>query len=391
MTFSFSSSSLPSFASRLPLLLRVSSSQPRHPLPRARSQTQLARAAADPELAERGAIGGRRMVAFVSENAHYSFKKTALVLGLGLNNLVQVPSLASSGQMDTEALAEAIRAVENDGTNALPFFVGSTSGTTVRGAYDNLKAISTICEQSPSPLWHHNDASWGGGVLWSRTHSGLMSGIEQCDSFATNPHKLLGSVLSSAIFMHHPRHKNALQAANATHAAYLFQPDKLNGDLDIGDKTIMCGRRGDAFKFWLMWKAAGDAGLEARIDRCFALADAAKKHVRERERTDGALRIAVDSSCTNVCFFVVPSSLRHLDTASLETWSLDDVDRLHRIAPRVKKMMESNGDAMVGFQAVDGLPNFFRLVVASTSSQLADEELTAMLDRMVTIAEDVQE
>jgi len=354
-----------------------------------------ARAAADPELAERGAIGGRRMVAFVSENAHYSFKKTALVLGLGLNNLVQVPSLASSGQMDTEALAEAIRAVENDGTNALPFFVGSTSGTTVRGAYDNLKAISTICEQSPSPLWHHCDASWGGGVLWSRTHSGLMSGIEQCDSFATNPHKMLGSVLSSAIFM--TRHKNALQAANATHAAYLFQPDKLNGDLDIGDKTIMCGRRGDAYKLWLMWKAAGDAGLEARIDRCFDLAEAAKNHVRERERTDGALRIAVDSSCTNVCFFVVPSSLRHLDTASLETLEksstpgMDDVDRLHRIAPRVKKMMESNGDAMVGFQAVDGLPNFFRLVVASTSSQLADEELTAMLDRMVTIAEDVQE
>lgn len=45
-----------------------------------------------------------------------------------------------------------------------------------------------------------------------------------------------------------------LQQSNATNASYLFQPDRLNAEYDIGDKTIQCGRRGDAFKLWLAWK-----------------------------------------------------------------------------------------------------------------------------------------
>ena len=42
---------------------------------------------------------------------------------------------------------------------------------------------------------------------------------------------------------------------------------------------------------------------------------------------------------------------------------------------------------MVGFQAVDGLPNFFRLVFASTSEALQEHEVTDALDRMVAISE----
>jgi hypothetical protein len=41
-----------------------------------------------------------------------------------------------------------------------------------------------------------------------------------------------------------------LQATNATYAPYLFQPDKLFGEYDIGDKSIQCGRKADAFKWW---------------------------------------------------------------------------------------------------------------------------------------------
>ena len=51
-------------------------------------------------------------------------------------------------------------------------------------------------------------------------------------------HNLTALPLTSSTFA-----AGLLQAANATSAAYLFQPDKLNAALDIGDKTIMCGRR----------------------------------------------------------------------------------------------------------------------------------------------------
>ena len=49
-------------------------------------------------------------------------------------------------------------------------------------------------------------------------------------------------------------HADILKQTNASGAAYLFQPDKLNAEYDLGDKTIQCGRRPDAFKLWLAWK-----------------------------------------------------------------------------------------------------------------------------------------
>ena len=50
------------------------------------------------------------------------------------------------------------------------------------------------------------------------------------------------------------RHAGILRRTNAGGAAYLFQPDKLHAEYDLGDKTIQCGRRPDAFKLWLAWK-----------------------------------------------------------------------------------------------------------------------------------------
>ena len=50
----------------------------------------LARNRADPELKQRGAVGGPRVVAFASEQSHYSYLKAAALTGLGSNNLVSV-------------------------------------------------------------------------------------------------------------------------------------------------------------------------------------------------------------------------------------------------------------------------------------------------------------
>ena len=63
---------------------------------------------------------------------------------------------------------------------------------------------------------------------------------------------LQGMPLQCSVFL--TRHADILKQTNASGAAYLFQPDKLNAEYDLGDKTIQCGRRPDAFKLWLAWK-----------------------------------------------------------------------------------------------------------------------------------------
>ena len=66
-------------------------------------------------------------------------------------------------------------------------------------------------------------------------------------------------------------------------AEYLFQPDKhYDVRYDTGDKTIQCGRRPDAFKLWLGWKAKGTTGFESHVDKCFRLATYFETEIRKR-------------------------------------------------------------------------------------------------------------
>lgn len=50
-----------------------------------------------------------------------------------------------------------------------------------------------------------------------------------------------------------------------------------------------------------------------------------------------------------------------------------------QVAPRIKDAMQQAGDAMIGFQPLQGLPNFFRIVFPS-----AWTVTTADLDALMT-------
>ena len=74
-------------------------------------------------------------------------------------------------------------------------------------------------------------------------------------------------------------------------------------ELDVGDKTLQCGRKADMMKLWMLMKARGDAGMAARVDHCYALAAHAADRIRN---SDGAFKLAVEcgkSSAPNVCFW----------------------------------------------------------------------------------------
>lgn len=334
----------------------------------------LARGRACPEFATKG-VGGKTHVAFTSDQSHYSYLKSARLTGLGSDNLVSIPTDAH-GRMIPEELEQAILRSKSEGK--VPFFVGSTAGTTVIGAFDPLEAINEVCRRQGC-VWHHVDACWGGSTLLSATTRHLMRGVEQTDSFAWNPHKMMGAGLQTSCFM--VPSSSALKESNATNASYLFQPDKLYTHLDAGDKTIQCGRKTDMLKIWLQWKSRGDEGLARSVEHSFDLA----RHTVERMREDSdAWVIVYPPSCTNVCFWYVPESLRPFD---LSTATPEQVQALHAVAPRIKKNMQECGDAMVGFQSIDDKPNFFRLVFPSCF-RTTRQHVDSMLLRMAEIGED---
>ncbi|KAF4751186.1 Glutamate decarboxylase 2 [Perkinsus olseni] len=206
------------------------------------------------------AIGGQP-VAYCSAGAHYSYTKAALVVGLGSNNMVEIP-MDSRGRMRADLLEK--RVTEDLAAGKKPFFVGATAGTTVMGAFDDVEALREVCDKFG--LWLHVDGAWGGAVLLSPKYKkALLSGVDKADSFCWNPHKMVGAPLQCSIFTHNKGH-GLLQACNGTCATYLFQKDKNYASYDKGDWTIQCGRKPDAFKTWLAWKRLGDDGIRRRVE-----------------------------------------------------------------------------------------------------------------------------
>ncbi|XP_023931564.1 glutamate decarboxylase 1-like, partial [Lingula anatina] len=276
------------------------------------------------------------------------------------------------GKMIPAELEKAIVAAKIDG--AVPFFVNATGGTTVYGAYDPIDEIADVCEKHN--IWLHVDCAWGGGVLVSSKHKHLVKGIHRADSVTWNPHKMLGVTLQcSAILL---KHKDLLAHCNSMCADYLFQQDK-NYDVsyDTGDKAIQCGRHNDIFKFWLMWRAKGDAGLESHINRLFDL----KRYMLDRlAAREGFEMVLEEPECTNICFWYVPRSMRKMAPGP------DRDYKLNLVAPRVKGLMMEAGTTMIGYQPHGNQPNFFRMIISNNASTKSDIDF--LLDEIERLGEE---
>jgi len=335
----------------------------------------LARYRRYPEVKRIGLFGRRPLVLFTSQEAHYSVQKAAHWHGYGHDNVVAVAT-DENGRMRPDALEAAILRVKEEGKD--PLVVNATIGTTVLGAFDPLPDIADVCQRHG--LWLHVDACWGGSALLSDTHRPLLAGLERADSVSWNPHKMLGAPLQCSLFL--TQHKGLLHQCNSAAATYLFQQDKFyDVSFDTGDKSIQCGRKVDAFKLWLMWKAHGEAELGRMVDSAFS---AARYCGEEVVRRPGFRAVLAAPQCANVGFWYVPESLRGQEETP-EWW-----ESVARVAPRVKEAMVRQGTLMIGYQPLPhkGFVNFFRLVFTAVP-EVGKAEVDYMLDEIDRLGRDL--
>lgn len=329
----------------------------------------LARAWRVPDAMEEG-HGDRKLVAFTSAQSHYSLTKGAAMVGLGRRSLVHVPC-DEAGRMRVDALERAVADARKEGRE--PFFVNATCGTTVAGAFDDVAAIAELAERED--LWLHVDACYGGSVAFSQRHRGMLRGVERARSVAWNPHKMMGIAQQCSVLL--LRDADLLRHAFASRANYIFQSDKNDADQDLGDLTLQCGRRADGLKLWLTWKLRGEAWFERRIDHALELAEMLEEKVRRHP----SFTLAHPRTFANVGFWWVPPELRPLTEGG--EMSADVAARLHALAPVIKNAMQREGSTMLGYQPLDGRPNFFRLLVMSPDVRASDlDETLSIVDRL---------
>jgi len=311
-----------------------------------------------PQVKEQGVFNLPPIRCYVSEDGHYSLKKAVSYLGMGSDNMVPIKTDAR-GKVIIEDFRSKIEADKKQGF--APTFMMATCGSTVLGSFDNLRELSSVCREHG--IWLHADACWGGGVLMSKKHRYLMDGVELCDSVAWNFHKMFSTPLqTSALLL---QDKDILMKTNSSNAEYLFQPDKYyDSSFDVGDKTIQCGRRVDAVKLYMQWRAFGDSGFESRVDQAYDNV----RYLQEKMRTTEGFRLVLpEFESTNTCFWYIPPRLRG-QAETKEWW-----DQVGKVAPKVKERLVKSGSMMINCQPMTskGFVNFFRPIVHNPNNDFS--------------------
>ena len=315
----------------------------------------MARHHACPDIKTNG-FGHQKLIAFVSDQAHYSGQKAANVLGIGVDNLIAVAS-DSDGRMCPSALIEAIEQSIEKGHK--PFYIGLTAGTTVLGAFDPVPQCRVIADQYN--LWLHIDGAWGAPVLFSQQHKHLLKGCELADSFSWDAHKLMNVPITAAVIL--TRHQGMLeQTCGGGGGDYLFHNDE-NAAHNLGQKSIQCGRRADALKVWLSWKAIGNTGFEDKVDQLQILKDGCVEAIENSPQ----LHMIGPAPYLNVLFQYRPSA------------DLNEV-QLRELNIALCKAMQTQGGAFVDYAKYQGKTGI-RLILANSDTQVSD--INRLLDNCI--------
>ena len=244
----------------------------------------------------------KNLVCFVSEESHYSVLMAANVLGIGFDNVIKV-SCDNRGRMRCDKLIEEIERCRIN--NQIPFCVIATAATTVRGAYDPIKEIATIC--ADNEIWFHIDAAWGGSCLFSSKYRKLMEGVELADSVCWDAHKMMGvPLVCSAFLIKDPAVLRKI-CAHGDSAHYLFHNDAEN--VDLGRTSLQCGRRNDALKLFVAWREKGDAGWARMVESYMDLAGYLQEIIEQQD----CLEMMSDRDWTNVCLRFTSDGIDHND------------------------------------------------------------------------------
>jgi len=227
-------------------------------------------------------------VFFVSAVAHTSLKKAAMLLGLGTEAAIAIPTNAQA-QMDVGCLQDAIAQAEQAGQQ--PFAIVATAGTTVTGNIDPLPELAAIARAHA--FWFHVDAAYGGALVFADRYRDRLRGIERADSVTFNPQKWLyvTKTCASVLF----REMEHLHRHFRVAAPYMnTEADWVN----LGEITVQGTRHTDVLKLWLSLQHLGKRGYQALIEANYALTEDFVAAVRARSY----LELASTPQMNLVCF-----------------------------------------------------------------------------------------
>lgn len=265
-----------------------------------------------------GVVGlERQPVFFVSEAAHTSLQKAAMIMGLGAEAAIAVRTNANS-QIDLQDLSDKIDQAQQSGQQ--PFALVATAGTTVTGNIDPIADMARLAQAHR--LWFHVDAAYGGAVMFSPEQRSQLAGIDQADSITFNPQKWLYITKTCATLLF--KDFGVLKRSFRIPAPYMSDDSQWP---NLGELTIQGTRHPDILKLWLSLQHLGAAGYADIIRHSYRLTAQFVSAVQARPE----LQLASQPETNLVCFRLAPDQIdpSQWDTlnAQLQRYLLSPPDR----------------------------------------------------------------
>jgi aromatic-L-amino-acid decarboxylase len=243
---------------------------------------------AEPESRRKGNSG--RLVMYVSEHANFSVEKAGMTLGIGRDNIRQIPS-DDAFRMRVDSLQEAISVDLEAGQK--PFCVVPTVGTTSTSSIDPVQAIADVAEEYGA--WLHVDAAYGGAAAILPELQSILAGAERAHSVVVNPHKWLFTPMDLSAFF--TREPELLRRAFSLVPEYVKTAEDPRA-VNFMEYGIQLGRRFRALKLWFVMRHYGRQGVCAIL----------RSHIEYAQRLAGLIRaspdfeIAAPTPFSLVCF-----------------------------------------------------------------------------------------
>jgi aromatic-L-amino-acid/L-tryptophan decarboxylase len=204
-----------------------------------------------------------RLRIYISDQTHSHVEKAAIALGVGQENVVQIPS-DENFAMDVAELERSIAADIDAGMR--PLAIVATAGTTSTTSFDPLEAIADVAQRFG--VWYHVDAAYAGNAAAVPEFRHLLRGAERADSFVVNPHKWLFVPMDlSVLFV---KDESIVRQAFSLIPEYLTTSE--SGVVNYMDYGLQLGRRFRALKLWFVMRHLGVEGIRALLREHVALA-----------------------------------------------------------------------------------------------------------------------
>ncbi len=272
------------------------------------------------DVAQNGVPVGSRGRIYASAAAHRTVHRSAAVLGMGRDAVIEIP-VDRDGRIRIDELDAALARDTADGI--MPIATVAIAGVTDTGSVDRIDRVLEVARRYGS--WVHVDGAYGLIAHASPARQPLFAGVAEADSWIVDPHKWLATGVG--VGATYVRDGDVLTRAFAEgDAAYLegtFEDDETvpASQFDMmggawADQGVELSAPPRGVLVWAILRELGRDGVAARVERHVAFA----RMVADRAAAHPRLELLLEPQLSIACF-------RYRPAGGAGEAALDDLNR----------------------------------------------------------------